>query len=142
VAGGDELDRALAGQVAAERARAHGSTSPWSACCSTRAPGPRGVVREAASGQRFTRSEGLGVASFRAFMQGAFSAHAADPLRVDAAALATIDSGGLAALFQVSDDNPLVGLDGRAALLRRLGRADRRAEVFGTRRVPAACSTR
>ena len=36
--------------------------------------------------------------------------------------LVDIDEDTLGALFQVSDDNPLVGLDGRAALLRRLRR--------------------
>jgi hypothetical protein len=75
---------------------------------------------EEATGKRFTRSEGLGVASLRAFAQGAFSA-SADPFRVDAERLADIDADTLGALFQVRDDNPLVGLEGRAALLRRLG---------------------
>ena len=51
-----------------------------------------------------------------------------DPLRVDAAALATLDAAALAATCSRSaTDNPLVGLDGRAALLRRLGDALRRA---------------
>jgi Protein of unknown function (DUF1688) len=84
--------------------------------------GPTWSYYEEASGQRFTRSEGLGVASFRAFADGAFSA-GADPYRVDAERLADIDADTLGALFQVRDDNPLVGLDGRAALLRRLGEA-------------------
>ena len=78
---------------------------------------------EAESGQRYTRSEGLAVASFRAFMRGAFSALPDDPLRVDAAALATIDAATLASLFQAGTANPLLGLVGRAALLRRLGSA-------------------
>ena len=77
---------------------------------------------EEETGLRFTRSEGLGVASFRAFADGAFSA-GADPFRVDAERLADIDEATLGALFQVRDDNPLVGLDGRAALLQRLGAA-------------------
>jgi hypothetical protein len=94
---------------------------------------------EAASGQRFTRSEGLGVASFRAFMAGAFSATPGDPLRVDAAALATIDAATLARWFQVGTDNPLVGLEGRAALLRRLGAALRREDsAFNGGRRPGA----
>ncbi len=79
----------------------------------------------------FTRSEGLGVATFRAFMQGRFSSDPGDPVRVDAAALLRIDTQALAEVFQVSDDNPLVGLDGRAALLRRLGEALRaRPDLF------------
>ena len=131
-----ELDRALAGRSAAERARAHVDLTVVSVLLDAGA-GPAWGYVEAASGQRFTRSEGLGVASFRAFMQGAFSAQAADPLRVDAAVLATIDAAGLAALFQASDDNPLVGLAGRAALLRRLAQAlTAGREVFGTSERP------
>jgi hypothetical protein len=84
--------------------------------------GPAWSYFEEATDRRFTRSEGLGVASFRAFADGAFSA-GADPLRVDAERLLDIDEDTLGALFQARDDNPLVGLPGRAALLRRLGEA-------------------
>jgi hypothetical protein len=86
---------------------------------------------ERESGQRFQRSEGLAVAGFRAFMAGRFSSDAGDPFRVDAAALLRIDATALAGWFQVDDGNPLVGLDGRAALLRRLGEALRtQAPIF------------
>ena len=51
---------------------------------------------------------------------------------VDAAALAGVDAALLAEIFQVDDGNPLVGLDGRAGLLRRLADALRaHPEVFG-----------
>ena len=83
------------GRSAAERARAHVDLTVVSVLLDAGA-GPAWGYVEAASGQRFTRSEGLGVASFRAFMQGAFSAQAADPLRVDAAVLATIDGDAVA----------------------------------------------
>jgi hypothetical protein len=76
---------------------------------------------DAAHGQRLSRSEGLGVASFDWFARGGWSADAAAPLRTDAAALAAVTPDALAGAFQVGADNPLVGLDGRAALLRRLG---------------------
>jgi hypothetical protein len=76
---------------------------------------------DAAHGQRLSRSEGLGVASFDWFVRGGWSADAAAPLRTDAAALAAVTPDALAGAFQVGADNPLVGLDGRAALLRRLG---------------------
>ena len=69
----------------------------------------------------FTRSEGLGVASFRAFVAGVFSSDPTDPLRVDALALKRLDAAALRAVFQASPSNPLVGLEGRAALLTRLG---------------------
>ena len=76
---------------------------------------------DAAHGQRLSRSEGLGVASFDWFVRGGWSADAKAPLRTDAAALAAVTPDALAGAFQVGADNPLVGLDGRAALLRRLG---------------------
>jgi hypothetical protein len=132
----DELERALAGSSPAERARAEIDLAVVSVLLDAGA-GPAWSYAEAESGQRFTRSEGLGVASFRAFMQGAFAAASTDPYRVDAAALAGIDATKLATLFQASDANPLVGLEGRAALLRRLGRAlTERREVFGAQARP------
>jgi len=85
--------------------------------------GSRWRYRERESGQTFARSEGLGVASLRAFMAGRFSSDAGDPLRVDAKALAALDARALAEVFQVSLDNPLVGLEGRVALLHRLADA-------------------
>ena len=69
----------------------------------------------------YARSEGLGVASFRAFLAGVFSATPEDPLRADALALKRLDPAALRAVFQASPSNPLVGLEGRAALLSRLG---------------------
>jgi hypothetical protein len=72
---------------------------------------------------RYTRSEGLGVASFRAFLAGAFSAVAGQPCRVDASALRQVDAAVLRAVFQAGPANPLVGLEGRAGLLVRLGEA-------------------
>ncbi len=69
------------------------------------------------------RSEGLGVATWHGFLNGVFSATADDPLRADAAALERIDASVLRALFQSSQANPLVGLEGRAGLLVRLGAA-------------------
>lgn len=71
----------------------------------------------------YSRSEGLGVASFRGFIAGVFSALPGDPLRADAATLKTLDAAALRALFQASPSNPLVGLEGRAGLLARLGQA-------------------
>jgi len=117
-----ELDRALAGRSPADRARAHIDLTVASVLLDAGAGAAWSFV-EAESGQRFTRSEGLAVASFRAFMRGAFSALPDDPLRVDAAALATIDAETLAGLFQAGTAHPLLGLGGRAALLRRLGSA-------------------
>ena len=76
---------------------------------------------DAASGKRIGRSEGLAFASLDMFARGVFSSNAKDPLRVDAAVLARLTPAQLIQGFQVTDDNPLVGLEGRAALLRALG---------------------
>jgi hypothetical protein len=78
------------------------------------------------------RSEGLGIASLRAFEGGLFSSDPARPLRADAAGLRSVDAAMLGRAFQVGPSNPLVGLDGRVALLRRLGDAlAAQPEVFG-----------
>ncbi len=82
--------------------------------------------------QRYARSEGLAVASFRAFTAGRFSSDPDDPCRVDAKALMAIDAATLASMFQAGPGNPLVGLDGRVALLRRLGEAlHEQPQLFG-----------
>jgi len=81
----------------------------------------------------FSRSEGLGVASFDMFVNGAFAADKSEPLRSDASALMQIASGDVEHGFQVDAMNPLVGVEGRVNLLRRLGAAARlNADVFGT----------
>lgn len=86
-----------------------------------------------ADGLELARSEGLAIASFDMFRHGAFAdGSGLRPLRADAEALMDIDDATLADGFQVSAANPLVGLDGRAVLLRRLGTALARApDLFG-----------
>jgi len=83
--------------------------------------GPRWSYRDAATGAQVGRSEGLALASLAMFADGALSAQPGSPLRADASALAKLTSDALHRHFQVSDSNPLAGLEGRAALLRRLG---------------------
>jgi hypothetical protein len=126
-----ELDRALAGHSAAARARARIDLAVVSVLLDAGA-GAAWTYVEPRSGLRFARSEGLAVASFRAFMAGAFSTHSDDPLRVDAQALLRIDTAALARLFHADAGNPLTGLEGRASLLQRLGAvlADR-SDLFG-----------
>jgi hypothetical protein len=71
-------------------------------------------------------------ASLALFAAGALSDDAGQPLRSDAAALSRLTEGTLARAFQVTPSNPLVGLAGRAALLRRLGAAmAARPDIFG-----------
>ena len=86
-----------------------------------------------AGGAELARSEGLAVASFDMFRHGVFSRYPEfQPLRADAETLARRDEAALARGFQVTEDNPLVGLEGRAALLRRLGAALTAApDLFG-----------
>ena len=95
--------------------------------------------REPGTIDDYGRSEGLGIASFCAFLGGAFSASPGEPLRVDAAALTSIDAATLAQWFQVTPRNALVALDGRAALLRRLGdMLETRPDRFGLVARPSA----
>jgi hypothetical protein len=85
-----------------------------------------------ADGGVYARSEGLAVASFEFFEAGGFSGSRTDPLRADADVLEQASPDLLARAFQVSRENPLVGLDGRALVLRRLGEVVRKKpEYFG-----------
>lgn len=84
-------------------------------------PAPVAPAAPETAARSYARSEGLGVASFRAFLAGAFSSRAGEPLRADAGALRHVDAAALRAVFQSGPGNPLVGLEGRASLLARLG---------------------
>jgi len=93
--------------------------------------GPSWRYRDPTTGSAVGRSEGLALASLAMFGDGVFSADPRQPLRVDADVLAKIAVADLARGLQVSDANPLVGLDGRADLLHRLGRlVASKPEVF------------
>jgi hypothetical protein len=93
--------------------------------------GPQWRYRDAATGKTIGRSEGLALASLDMFARGAFSSDPSDPLRADAATLIAMTTEKLRHGFVVSDANPLVGLEGRAALLRALGRrAQENPSVF------------
>jgi hypothetical protein len=96
--------------------------------------GPAWRYSDAATGTITSRSEGLAVASLRLFEAGAFST-GPDPLRADN--LSALTTKTLAKGFQVSEANPLLGLDGRADLLRRLGdQATARPDLFGSKDSP------
>ncbi len=122
-----QLDALLQGRSTADAARARFDLTVVSVLLDAGA-GPSWQYTEPGTGQVLSRSEGLGVASWHAFLQGTFSATAADPLRADGAVLERVDGAALRALFQSSPSNAIVGLDGRAGLLQRLGAA-LRAEV-------------
>ncbi|MHB2166669.1 URC4/urg3 family protein [Alsobacter sp. R-9] len=114
------LDRATTWPTPAAKGRAAFDLAITSVLLDAGA-GPAWQYREASSGETFARSEGLAVASFDMFVAGAFSATAGDALRADADGLRRLAAEDVGAAFQVSPENPLVGLEGRASLLRRLG---------------------
>lgn len=70
----------------------------------------------------FARSEGLAVASFHMFEDGAFSSDKVKPWQADSRALTHITEEHIKKYFQVSVSNPLSGSKGRAELLHRLGK--------------------
>jgi hypothetical protein len=94
--------------------------------------GPQWRYQDDATGESIGRSEGLALASLDMFAHGAISSDPTKyPLRADAAALARVDTSTLAKGFQIGPGNTLVGLEGRAALLRTLGElALSRPEIF------------
>ena len=127
-----ELERMLAGLPTAARGHALIDLTVVSVLLDAGA-GPDWKYVEPATGQTFTRSEGLAVASYHAFVAGLFSSDRNRPLQADAAGLRGLVTDHLASALQVSEANPLVGLQERAILLRRLGEVlHEQPEVFGT----------
>jgi hypothetical protein len=119
VIGGEDRWAAIAGKVnwpdAATRARAEFDLAIVSVLLDAGA-GPAWRYRDDAHGIRIGRSEGLALASLDMFAKGLFSTKPGDPLRADADALARLPVTDLERGFQLSPDNPLVGIDGCAGL--------------------------
>ena len=127
-----ELETRLAGVNAVERARAAIDLATVSVLLDAGA-GDAWRYREPATGRVFARSEGLAVASIDMFRAGGFSGDPDQPLRADSVGLRSMSAEMLARHFQVAPDNPLVGVESRAALLRGLGRAiETRPDLFGS----------
>jgi hypothetical protein len=140
VANGDNRWAAIADQMQwsdrAARARAEFDLAIVSVLLDAGA-GPSWRYHDPLTGSAIGRSEGLGLASLAMFEGGAFSADPLRPLRLDAGMLANFGVADLERGMQVSDANPLVGLDGRADLLRRLGRlVASKPEIFGRNDTP------
>lgn len=114
------LDRAAHFRDAAERGRAAYDLAVVSVLLDAGA-GPDWSYRDAVTGSQIGRSEGLALASLDMFAAGLFSADPAQPLRADAAALKRLDAAALAEGFRVGPANPLLAVEGRSALLNRLG---------------------
>jgi hypothetical protein len=131
-AGGIDRARLIAaGADPAETARARIDLAVVSVLLDAGA-GPRWRFREAETGLALTRSEGLAAASLWAMAKGLFSTDPERPWRADAAALARLSAADLAEAFQHGPGNELLGLEGRALLLRRLGEAAAlRPDLFG-----------
>ncbi len=126
-----QLDQALGPFSPQERARAKFDLAVISVLLDAGAGSTWGY-REPGTEQIYVRSEGLAVASFHSFCQGRFSSDLDHPYQVDGAGLASLTLGDLAACFQVTDTNPLVGLEGRLQLMHRLGQALRHhPQLFG-----------
>lgn len=65
------------------------------------------------------------------FKAGTFSSNAAEPHQVDSAGLRKLDVAAMARGLQVTEQNPLDGLEGRTSLLIRLADALQNQEIFG-----------
>lgn len=92
--------------------------------------GSRWRYVEPITGMTFQRSEGLAIASFHAFTAGLFSSQPDVPWQADARGLTRLTSEQLGQAFQVTDDNPLLGIEGRVALLQKLGHTLSQAPDF------------
>lgn len=94
--------------------------------------GPKWKYRDD-DGKYFGRSEGLGLASFYMFLEGAFSA-TGRALRAEQAGLRNVTAELVGQHFQVGDHNPLVGVEGRVQLLNNLAAALSNKEIFANGR--------
>lgn len=113
----ERLDRVLAARSLRERCRAKLELAIVSVLLDAGA-GTFWIFRESAGGPTYQRSEGLAVASFQAFAAGLFGE---EPYTVSAQALSRVTRSSLEQAFQVSDNNPLLGIEGRVQLLNTLG---------------------
>jgi len=85
------------------------------------------------NGTAYKASEGLAMASLDLFLDGHFSTDPAMRTRVNSLALQRLTDEVLGRGLQVSRSNPLVGVPGRAKILRDLGSClEKYPEFFGT----------
>ncbi len=96
--------------------------------------GPKWSYKEESSDQTFARSEGLGIASFHMFLNGAFSSDSNKALQADSLGLKNLTEDSVNKYFQVTPENPLVGVAGRVSLLKNLGAAVENSPLFPRRR--------
>lgn len=91
--------------------------------------GPAWKYFEKETSREYTRSEGLGVASFHLFMSGAFSRDGKS-LQSTSEGLKKVTPKLIEEFFQVTHNNPLVGVEGRTSLLQNLGHALENKKLF------------
>jgi len=89
------------------------------------------VYRSKENGRTYRRSEGLAIASLEMFKDGTFSSNKNRLHQVDGQGLKKLTVEIMAAGLQVSDRNPIPGLEGRTNLLIRLADALKNQAVFG-----------
>ncbi len=116
----DLLETKLAGLSPLERARTKFDLVITSVLLDAGA-GAEWQYQEPGTNAVWRRSEGLGIASFYTFLQGGFSSDPDQPLQADAQGLQNFSAQILEENFQVTSDNPLVGVVGRVELLQKLG---------------------
>ncbi|MGB7035064.1 MAG: URC4/urg3 family protein [Xanthobacteraceae bacterium] len=115
-----DIDQATAWPDQSSRARAAFDLAIVSVLLDAGA-GPQWRYRDPDTGQQIGRSEGLGLASLSMFAGGAFSSDRNSPLQADGQRLAQISQADIGRGLQVAPANPLVGIAGRADLLKSLG---------------------
>ena len=71
--------------------------------------------------QMFARSEGLAIASFDLYQNGGFSSISSRPFLADESGLTGFDMETLQQAFQINDENPLLGVEGRCRIVAQLG---------------------
>lgn len=98
--------------------------------------GDRWSYKEPDTSKTYSRSEGLAVASFHMFQAGAFSSQKHSPLQADIQGLKNITPTILEQHFQVSQENPLAGVEGRTHLLNMLALAmEKQPTIFKNGRI-------
>jgi Protein of unknown function (DUF1688) len=117
-----QLEQQLSGLTAIEKAKTKFDLAIISVLLDAGA-GASWQYRESQTGLVFSRSEGLAVASFQMFCEGVFSSNPKFPLQADAQGLQQLTTQKLAQGLQVSEENPLLGLEGRVNLLQKLGQS-------------------
>lgn len=91
--------------------------------------GAKWSYQEKSSNQKFSRSEGLGVASFHLFLSGAMSSDKKS-WKADLQGLKSLTKNDINTAFQVTDENPLLGVEGRVQLLNNLAKALENKKIF------------